>query len=165
MILGVLLGVLLGYGVVRRASRLPLVCSTRKHSYLGYCSPHAALRQPVARLVAVEGASTTYGLKDYNGQVVTAVVPSQSSADIQGQSTADQATNQVKVVTRAGQILVLEMAPEALRGMQIGDTFQLVFPRKPRRNRRGIARQHMVHEGENCVIGPSGEKDDPTLKI
>src|ERR1043166_3561774 len=65
VILGVLLGVLLGYGVVRRASRLPLVCSTRKHSYLGYCSPHAAPRQPVARLVAVEGASTTYGLKDY----------------------------------------------------------------------------------------------------
>ena len=88
--------------------------------------------------MAVEGASTTYRLTDYNGQVVTALVPSQSSTDIQRQSTAatvhvtlasvDQATNQVKVVTRAGQILVLEMAPEALRGMQIGDTFQLVLP-------------------------------------
>ena len=99
---------------------------------------HAAPRQPVARLVAVEGAATTYRLTDYNGQVVTALVPSQSSTDIQRQSTAatvhvtlasvDQATNQVKVVTRAGQILVLEMAPEALRGMQIGDTFQLVLP-------------------------------------
>ena len=92
----------------------------------------------VARLVAVEGASTTYGLKDYNGQVVTAVVPSQSRADIQRRSTAtsvyatlasvDWATNEVKVVTRKGQILVLEMAPEALRGMPIGDTFPLVFP-------------------------------------
>ena len=99
---------------------------------------HAAPRQPVARLVAVEGASTTYGLKDYNGQVVTAVVPSQSRADIQRRSTAapvhatlasvDWATNQVKVVTREGQILVLEIAPEALRGLQIGDTFQLVLP-------------------------------------
>jgi hypothetical protein len=100
---------------------------------------HGAPRQPVARLVVVEGASTTYGLQDDNGQVVTAVVPSQSSTDIQRRSadatvhatlaSVDGATNRVKVVTREGQILVLEMAPELLTGMQIGDTFELVLPR------------------------------------
>jgi hypothetical protein len=100
---------------------------------------HAAPRQPAARLVAVEGTSSTYGLKDYNGRVVTAVVPSQSSADIQRTSadatvhvtlaSVDWATNRVKVVTHEGQILVLEMAPEVLTGMQIGDTFELVLPR------------------------------------
>ncbi len=109
---------------------LLLVCATA----------HAAPRQPVARLVEVEGASVTYGLKDYNGQVVTAVVPSQSSADIQRRgadatvhatlASVDWATNQVKVVTHEGQILVLEMAREVLTGMQIGDTFELVLPRR-----------------------------------
>jgi hypothetical protein len=119
--LGIALGLL---GLVSQ-----LVCATA----------HAAPRQPVARLVAVEGASITYGLKDYNGQVVTAVVPSQSSADIQRRSadatvhvtlaSVDWTTNLVKVVTHEGQILVLEMAPEVLKGMQIGDTFELVVPR------------------------------------
>jgi len=73
---------------------------------------HAAPQPPTARLVAVEGASTTYALKDYDGRVVTAVVPSQSRADIQRQSTdatvhatlaaVDRATNQVKVVMQEG---------------------------------------------------------------
>ena len=106
---------------------------------LGLAPAHAAPQQPPARLVAVEGASITYWLKDYNGQVVKAVVPSQSSADIQRRSAAatvratlasvDWVTNRVKVVTQEGQILVLEMAPEVLKGMQIGDTFELVIPR------------------------------------
>jgi hypothetical protein len=109
----------------------PLVCATAP----------AAPRQPAARLVAVEGAAITYGLKDYNGRVVTAVVPSQSSADIQWRSTdaivhvtvasVDRATNRVKVVTHEGQILVLEMSLEVLTGMQIGDTV-----RRPK-SRRG----------------------------
>ena len=101
---------------------------------------HAAPRQPSAQLVAVEGASTTYRLKDYNGQIVEAVVPSQSITDIQTQSadgtvratlaSVDRATNQVKVVTQEGQTLVLEIAPDALKGMQIGDTFELVIPQR-----------------------------------
>jgi hypothetical protein len=36
----------------------------------------------------------------------------------------------VKVVTHAGQILVLEIAPEDLTGMRIGDTFALVVSRQ-----------------------------------
>lgn len=95
---------------------------------------------PAAQLVAVEGASITYPLIDYDKQVVTAVVPSQSSADIRRRSadgtvevtlaSVDGATNRVKVVTQEGQVLVLDMAREALAGMQIGDTFTLVMPRR-----------------------------------
>jgi hypothetical protein len=101
---------------------------------------HAAPRQPSAQLVAVEGASTTYRLKDYNGQIVEAVVPSQSITDIQTRSadgtvratlaSVDGVTNRVKVVTQEGQTLVLEIAPDALKGMQIGDTFELVMPQR-----------------------------------
>ena len=94
---------------------------------------------PSAQLVAVEGASTTYYLIDYDKQIVPAVVPSRSSADIQRSNPdgsvdatlvlVDWATNRAKVVTQVGQVLVLEMAHELLKGMQIGDTFTLVMPR------------------------------------
>jgi hypothetical protein len=92
------------------------------------------------RLVAVEGASTTYHLIDYDKRIVTAVVPSQSSADIRRSNPdgtvhatlvwIDGATNRVKAVTQEGQVLVLDMAREALASMQIGDTFTLVMPRR-----------------------------------
>jgi hypothetical protein len=107
---------------------------------LGRAAEPAPLRLPAARLVAVEGASITYKLKDYDGKVVTAVVPTQSIVDIQGRSadgtvratlaTVDGVTNRVKVVTQAGQTLVLEVAPEALKGLQIGDTFDLIVPQR-----------------------------------
>ena len=107
---------------------------------LGRAAEKAALRLPSARLVAVEGASTTYRLKDYDGKVVTALVPAQSTVDIQGWSAdgtvratlaaVDRTTNQVKVVTQAGQTLVLEVAPEDLKGIQIGDTFDLLVPQR-----------------------------------
>ena len=94
---------------------------------------------PTVRLVAVEGASTTYHLIDYDKQIVTAVVPSQSSADIQRSNpdgtvnatlaSVDGVTNRVKAVTQEGQVLVLDMAREALARMQLGDTFTLVMPR------------------------------------
>ena len=107
---------------------------------LGRTAEQTAPRLPAVRLVAVEGASTTYRLKDYDGKVVMAIVPAQSSADIQGLSTdgtvratlaaVDGSTNRVKVVTQAGQVLILEMTPEALKAMQIGDTFDLIVPRR-----------------------------------
>ena len=112
---------------------------------LGLVSPlvlaaeQASLPLPTVRLVAVEGASTTYHLIDYDNQIVTAVVPSQSSADIQRSNpdgtvnatlaSVDGATNRVKAVTQEGQVLVLDMAREALARMQLGDTFTLVMPR------------------------------------
>ena len=105
---------------------------------LGRAAEQAVPRLPAARLVAVEGASITYRLKDYDGKVVRAVVPAQSTVDIQGRSAdgtvratlaaVDGTTNRVKVVTQAGQVLVLEMAPEALQGMQIGDPCDLIVP-------------------------------------
>ena len=40
--------------------------------------------QPVATLVSVEGATTTYHSQDWNGQTVTVQVPSHASEDIKG---------------------------------------------------------------------------------
>jgi hypothetical protein len=40
----------------------------------------------------------------------------------------DGQTNQVKVHTRAGQTLVLEMDPRSLRNQRLGDTFTLAVP-------------------------------------
>src|SRR5919202_4193780 len=39
---------------------------------------------PVATIVSVEGTSTTYHTRDWNGKPVTVRVPSQSAADIRG---------------------------------------------------------------------------------
>jgi hypothetical protein len=90
---------------------------------------------PTAQLVAIEGESHTYRLIDRGGRVVTAVVPSQSVADIKTPNadgtvhslvaSIDMTTNQVKVVTDAGQTLVLAMAHEVLAGLQLGDGFTL----------------------------------------
>jgi len=117
---------------------------------LGRAAEQAVPRLPAARLVAVEGVSITYRLKDYDGKVVRAVVPAQSTVDIQGWSAdgtvratlaaVDGTTNRVKVVTQAGQVLVLEMAPEALQGMQIGDTGDLIVP-----PRAAVLASHAAH--------------------
>jgi len=108
----------------------------------------AAKPLPSAQLVAVEGASATYHLIDYDGRVVTAVVPSQSTTDIQHSSnntvhatlaSVDSATNRVKVVTREGQTLVLTLAPQALQGLQIGDPVEFVLL-APNRDRSASVR-------------------------
>ena len=95
---------------------------------------------PAARLIAVEGASHTYHLIDYDNRVVTARVPAQSIADIRTSNpdgtvsativSIDSTTNRVKAQTDAGQVLVLAMAPEALGSMKIGDTFTLTVPQR-----------------------------------
>jgi len=88
-----------------------------------------------AQLVAVEGASQTYHLIDRGGRVVTATVPAQSFTDIKTPNpdgtvrtvvaSIDLTTNQTKVVTDAGQTLVLAMAHQTLAGLQVGDAFTL----------------------------------------
>ena len=99
----------------------------------------AAAQAPRAKIVSVEGAATTYHLEDIHGALVTAEVPSQSMADItfsnpdqrtvEGKVVAlDSQTNQVKVHTRAGQTLVLEMDPGSLKGLRLGDPFTLAVP-------------------------------------
>ena len=95
---------------------------------------------PAAQLIAVEGASHTYHLIDYDNRVVTASVPAQSITDIRTSNpdgtvratlvSIDLTTNQVKAKTDAGQVLVLAMAREALGSMKIGDTFTLTVPQR-----------------------------------
>ena len=97
---------------------------------------------PTAQLVAVEGASHTYHLIDYDKRVVTAAVPAQSLADVRTSnpdgtvrvtvSSLDATTGQMKVTTDAGQVLVLAMPREELGRMRIGDTFILVVPQHAR---------------------------------
>jgi hypothetical protein len=92
--------------------------------------------------VAVEGASHTYHLIDYDKRVITAVVPAQSIADVRTShpdgtvratvSSLDLTTGQMKVTTDAGQVLVLDMPREGLGSMKIGDTFTLVVPQHAR---------------------------------
>jgi hypothetical protein len=93
---------------------------------------------PVAMIVSVEGATTTYHSQDWNGQTVTVQVPSHSSEDIKGQdaqgivhatvTAVDTTINRVKVHTPEGQTIVLDMAPASLTSMQVGDPIMFTIP-------------------------------------
>ena len=97
-----------------------------------------ALGQPVATIVSVEGATTTYHSQDWNGQTVTVEVPSHSSADIKGMdaqgivratvTAVDTTINRVKVHTPEGQTIVLDMSPASLTSLQVGDPFTFTVP-------------------------------------
>ena len=90
---------------------------------------------PAAQLIAVEGASHTYHVIDYDKRVITADVPAQSLADIQTRNpdgtvqativSIDLTTNRVKARTDVGQVLVLAMAHADLENIRIGDTYTL----------------------------------------
>jgi len=98
--------------------------------------------QPVATIVSVEGATTTYYSQDWNGQTVTVQVPSQSSEDIKGRdaqgivhatvSAVDTTINRVKVHTPEGQTIVLAMSAASLTSIQVGDLFTFTVPEPPR---------------------------------
>jgi len=97
---------------------------------------------PRATIESVEGASTTYHTRDWNGKPVTVRVPSQSAADIRGKdaegtvratvTTVDTATHRVKVRTSEGQTIVLSMAPGSLAGLKTGDLFLFTVPEASR---------------------------------
>jgi hypothetical protein len=97
---------------------------------------------PSATIVAVEGASTTYHTRDWNGKTVTVRVPSQSVADIKGKDAegivrgtitrVDPASHHVMVRTSEGQTIVLAMAPASLAGLQAGNRFIFTIPESPR---------------------------------
>ena len=97
---------------------------------------------PSATIVSVEGASTTYHTRDWNGKPVTVRVPSQSVADIKGKdaegtvqatvTAVDPASHRVKVRTSEGQTIVLAMAPGSLAGLKPGDRFICTVPGAPR---------------------------------
>ena len=106
-----------------------------------YAAP-AAPGQPVATIVSVVGATTTYQSQDWHGQTVTVQVPSQTAADIKDSdaqgtvratvSAVDTTTNRIKVHTSEGQTIVLEMAPPSLTSLQVGDPFLFTVPTAPR---------------------------------
>jgi len=97
---------------------------------------------PAATIVAVEGASTTYHTRDWNGQRVTIRVPSQSVTDIKDKdadgtvratvTSVDTASQHVRVRTSEGQTIVLAMAREALTGLKPGDRIVFTMPGAPR---------------------------------
>ena len=97
---------------------------------------------PRATIESVEGASTTYHTRDWNGKPVTVRVPSQAAADIRGKdaegtvratiTAVDTTTNRVRVRTSEGQTIVLTMAPGALAGLKTGDLFIFTVPEASR---------------------------------
>jgi hypothetical protein len=97
---------------------------------------------PRATIESVEGASTTYHTRDWNGKPVTVRVPSQSPAAIRGKdaegtvrasiTAVDTATHRVRVRTSEGQTIVLSMTPEALAGLKTGDLFIFTVPEASR---------------------------------
>jgi phage baseplate assembly protein gpV len=104
--------------------------------------PQPSASAPVATIVSVEGASTTYHTRDWNGKRVTVRVPSQSAADIRGKdaegtvrgtiTAVDPAAHRVRVRTSEGQTIVLAMEPGALAGLKAGDRFVFNVPEAPR---------------------------------
>jgi hypothetical protein len=92
---------------------------------------------PRATVVWPEDPPTTYYITDMGGHMLTAEVPSLGSPQLrvsnprQGTVEAtvmavDVRTNQVRMQTQEGQILVLNLSPEAVMGMRVGDQFTLV---------------------------------------
>ena len=97
---------------------------------------------PSATIVAVEGASTTYQTRDWNGKRVTVRVPSQSVTDIKDRdadgtvratvTNVDTASQHVRVRTSEGQMIVLAMAREAIASLKPGDRIVFTMPGAPR---------------------------------
>jgi hypothetical protein len=116
------------------------LCLLGLGSSLVFAAEQPSKPLPSAQLIAVEGASHTYHLIDYDKRVITADVPAQSIADIQTSNpdgtvrativSIDLTTNRVKARTDAGQVLVLAIAREALKNIQMGDTFTLTVPQR-----------------------------------
>jgi hypothetical protein len=86
---------------------------------------------PRATLVSPHRTATTYHVRDMGGRMVTVHVPALASPDVKVSDSAqgtvnatvqsvDSTTNQVRVQTQEGQMLVLHLAPESLANMQIG---------------------------------------------
>ena len=95
---------------------------------------------PPAKVVTVEGATTTWQVEGMQGQTVTVEVPSTTLSAIklsdpaQGTVLAtvvslDGETNRVKVHTQEGQMVVLELPHATVMRMRLGDTFALAVPR------------------------------------
>jgi len=96
---------------------------------------------PSATVVGPEDPPTTYYITDMGGHTLTAEVPPLGSPQLrvsnprQGTVEAtvmavDVRTNQVSLQTREGQILVLNLWPEAVMGMRVGDQYTLAITQR-----------------------------------
>ena len=96
---------------------------------------------PRATVVWPEDTPTTYYIRDMGGHMLTVEVPSLGSPEVRvsnpAQGTVDATvmavdvrTNQVRVRTQEGQTLVLNLSPEAVMGMRVGDQFTLVIAQR-----------------------------------
>jgi hypothetical protein len=103
------------------------------------CASKTAPTPSSATIVSVEGASTTYRTRDWNGKSVTVRVPSQSSSDIKGMETQgsvratvtaiDPTTNHVKTRTPEGQTVVLAMSSATRKDLRVGDPLLFTAPK------------------------------------
>ncbi len=96
---------------------------------------------PRATVVWPEDTPTTYYIRDMGGHMLTVEVPSLGSPEVRVSNPAqgtvdamvmavDVRTNQVRVRTQEGQTLVLNLSPEAVMGMRVGDQFTLVIAQR-----------------------------------
>jgi hypothetical protein len=133
----------LAVGVLFVAASLPLAAERMA------AQPGGPL--PAAEIVSVEGATTTFQVRDYDGRVVEVAVPSRSFTDVRTSGTTqesisgptaqpektvhatveeiDKQKNTVRVRTQTNQTLVLGLPAETLVGMQVGEKLSLVVPR------------------------------------
>jgi len=103
-----------------------------------------AMAAEKAKIVSIEGATTTYQVRGMHGQMVTVEVPSQTLADVEvsaggtggGEGTVqatvvsiDGETNRIKVRTQEGQLITIEMPPASVKAMRIGESFTLAVPK------------------------------------
>jgi len=105
-------------------------------------APPPQANVPNATIVSVEGASTTYHTRDWNGKPVTVRVPSPSVGAIRDQNadgtvqatvtSVDPAAHRVKVRTSEGQTIVLAVTPGSLAGLKPGDRFIFTIPEASR---------------------------------
>lgn len=103
----------------------------------------AATSLPGAEIVQIENATTTHEVKDYDGRKVKVVEPARSLAAIRTinndgivrgtLAAADPKTHHVKVVTEAGQILVLSLPPSTFETVETGTSIEFVLPEQARR--------------------------------
>ena len=91
---------------------------------------------PVSATVVAPQRTTTYHVRDVNGQTVAVTVPAMDAQHVKVSNSAagtvpatvmalDEQTSQAEVRTQKGQRLVLALPPELLARMRVGDHFLL----------------------------------------
>src|SRR5438034_10259155 len=91
---------------------------------------------PSATVEAPASPPTTYSIRDMNDRMLTVEVPALGSPDLKVSdpvhgtvgatvTAIDGQTHQARLRTQEGQTLVLDLPPEAVMGMRVGDQFTL----------------------------------------